>query len=418
MAPARAPWGSGYNRGMSAYALAEILADDPGSPGLVPDYHGGSLVNLMASIIGALGGDPGPSAPLRGLDPAALRAHRNIVLFVIDGLGYEWLQRAGPGTALYRHTRGPITSVFPTTTASAITTFLTGLAPREHGMTGWHVYLEELGTIVAVLPFRARTGAPRTLTGRWDASVIFDRTPLPNRITARTTVFVPKRIAGSVYNEAHRGVGGLRPYRSLPDAVAGLCRALRQGSGRQYAYLYFPDLDKTAHDCGIDSPQARRRLLEIDDAYRALLDGLSGTGTAVIATGDHGFIDILPEHRIDLGEHAALAELLRLPLCGDGRVAYCYVRPGRRREFERYVCTRLDRHAELYASADLIEQGYFGIGAAHPKLAGRIGDYTLLMKDRYVIKDWLPGEGRFVHVGVHGGLTREELYVPLAIASV
>jgi hypothetical protein len=40
------------------------------------------------------------------------------------------------------------------------------------------------------------------------------------------------------------------------------------------------------------------------------------------------------------------------------------------------------------------------------------------MKDRYVIKDWLPGEGRFVHVGVHGGLTREELYVPLAVASV
>ena len=52
------------------------------------------------------------------------------------------------------------------------------------------------------------------------------------------------------------------------------------------------------------------------------------------------------------------------------------------------------------------------------RLAERVGDYTLLMKDRYVIKDWLPGEGRFMHVGVHGGLTREELYVPLVVASV
>ena len=115
---------------------------------------------------------------------------------------------------------------------------------------------------------------------------------------------------------------------------------------------------------------------------------------------------------------SALVELMRLPLCGDGRVAYCYVRPGRRRAFERYVGAHLDRQAQLCVSADLIDQGYFGIGPSHPRLAERVGDYTLLMKDRYVIKDWLPGEGRFVHVGVHGGLTREELYVPLVVASV
>lgn len=401
---------------MRAQALAEITEDHAAAP--LPDYQGGGIVNLMASIAGAFGGDPGSYPPLDRLDGAWLRAHRNIVLFVIDGLGYEWLKRAGPGSALFRHTVGPITSVFPTTTASAITTFLTGVAPRQHGMTGWHVYLEALGTVVAVLPFRARTGAPRANASRWDAAAIFVETPLPNRIPARSTVFVPKRIAGSAYNEAHRGTGAVRPYRSLPGAVAGLCQSLRRGGGRHYAYLYYPDLDKTAHECGIDSPQARRRLAEVDAAYRSLLDGLRGTGTAVIATGDHGFIDIRPEHRIELGEHPALAELMRLPLCGDGRVAYCYVRPGRRREFERYVGTHLDRQAQLCISADLIGQGYFGIGPAHPRLAERIGDYTLLMKDRHVIKDWLPGEGRFVHVGVHGGLTREELYVPLAVASV
>ncbi len=408
---------------MPAHALAEIVPDPSPVTGLVPDYrgpdyHGASIVNLMASIIGAFGGEAGPYAPLSGLDHAWLRAHRNIVLLVIDGLGHEWLERAGPGSALFRHTRRAITSVFPTTTASAITTFLTGLAPDEHGITGWHVYLEELGTVVAVLPFRARSGAPRAAAARFEAAAIFDHTPLPNRIPARASVSVPKRIAGSAYNQAHRGAGALRPYRSLPGAIAGLCQALRQGTGRHYAYLYHPDLDKTAHECGIDSPQARRRLAEIDAAYGSLLEGLAGTGTAVIATGDHGFIDIRPEDRIELGEHPALAELLRLPLCGDGRVAYCYVRPGRGREFERYIGTRLDREVELFASADLIAQGYFGIGTAHSKLAGRVGDYTLLMKDRYVIKDWLPGEGRFVHVGVHGGLTREELYVPLAVASV
>ncbi|MGH9893183.1 MAG: alkaline phosphatase family protein, partial [bacterium] len=104
---------------MPAHALAEITEDHAAAP--LPDYQGGGIVNLMASIVGAFGGDPGFYPPLDALDGARLRAHRNIVLFVIDGLGYEWLKRAGPGSALFRHTVGPITSVFPSTTASAIT---------------------------------------------------------------------------------------------------------------------------------------------------------------------------------------------------------------------------------------------------------------------------------------------------------
>ena len=43
----------------------------------------------------------------------------------------------------------------------------------------------------------------------------------------------------------------------------------------------------------------------------------------------------------------------------------------------------------------------------------RVGDYTLVMKDNHALKDWLPNEKRHVHIGLHGGISDDEMYVPL-----
>jgi hypothetical protein len=51
-------------------------------------------------------------------------------------------------------------------------------------------------------------------------------------------------------------------------------------------------------------------------------------------------------------------------------------------------------------------------------LTERIGDYVLLMKDRYIISDWLPVEKRYHHVGVHGGVSEAEMLVPVVLASL
>ena len=46
-------------------------------------------------------------------------------------------------------------------------------------------------------------------------------------------------------------------------------------------------------------------------------------------------------------------------------------------------------------------------------MSERTGDYTLVMRDGYAIRDWVPGEKRLRQVGVHGGVSREEMHVPL-----
>jgi len=92
---------------------------------LRPDYAGGGFANLIASIVEACGGAP-RHAPLSALPAAELAQAGNVLLLLIDGLGDNYLRREGAGGALLARRRGAITSVFPSTTASAITTSYTG----------------------------------------------------------------------------------------------------------------------------------------------------------------------------------------------------------------------------------------------------------------------------------------------------
>jgi len=120
----------------------------------LPNYKNQSIVNLMASLAKILGGHS-QYEPLEGLNLAD-SIDKNILLIVLDGLGYEFLQKYGKNSFLHQNLKGKMTSVFPSTTASAITSFATGLAPQQHGLTGWFVYLEEIKKITAVLPLIVR----------------------------------------------------------------------------------------------------------------------------------------------------------------------------------------------------------------------------------------------------------------------
>lgn len=66
----------------------------------------------------------------------------------------------------------------------------------------------------------------------------------------------------------------------------------------------------------------------------------------------------------------------------------------------------------------LIEADWFGLGETHPQLHRRIGDRVLLMQENYIVRDWLAQEKRYDLTGVHGGLSEDELYVPLIAAAV
>jgi type I phosphodiesterase/nucleotide pyrophosphatase len=375
-----------------------------------PDYSGGSLVNLVASIVAARGG-AALHAPLRNLRAEELRAARNVVLLIVDGLGDNYLMRRGAGGELARRRRASLTSVFPSTTASAITTSYTGRTPLEHGLTGWFTYFSEAGCVSAALPFRSR-GDMQPLARRGvSPETIFTARSVFQDLADRSIVVTHKDIIDSEYNSCHcRGAQRLA-YETLDELVAQTEAAVKSGPERKFVYAYWPVYDMVSHRYGAESAEAFEQFSKIDAAFGVLLRRLAGTDSVVIATADHGFIDVAPEECFDLP--GFLASMLRFPLCGERRVAYCHVHDSR--GFVERAKDWLGERAEVLLSKELVSDGWFGPGTPHPRLAERVGDVTLLMRNRYTVKDWTPGESRHLHIGNHGGTSEDEMLIPLIL---
>lgn len=390
---------------------------------ITPDYDGHGLLNLMSTVIQARGGRC-EHPPLTGLALDDLTRATNLALLVVDGLGADWLERYAPDGLLSRARWGAISSVFPSTTAAAIPTYLTGRSPLQHGLTGWFTYFGELGSVLAVLPGRPRYGGGSYHAAGIDPSQLFGQCSIFDRIGTRGIAVSPRFIAYSDFNRAHLGRGEMRSFESLAEMFQQALRALRPrrrwgrsaaAPERRYLYLYWPELDRIGHEHGMASAAALAHLAELEQGLEAFLSAAAGTDTVLLVCADHGQIDTRPEDVIDLAQHPELAECLTLPLCGEPRAAWAHVRADSARRFEDYCSGELGDMVELRPSRQVIKAGLLGPGPAHPRIRDRVGDYCLLPRARHVLRQTLPFETPHVHVGVHGGLSEAELRVPLCL---
>ena len=379
-----------------------------------PSYSGDGLINLMARLAQAFGSE---GAGYPALDPGrdlALEEARTVVLWLIDGLGESQLARH-PGAALAADRIRGMTSVFPPTTSVALTSLATGQPPRCHGVTGWFMYTHELGAVTAWLPFGPRAGK-----GQWGrmapgSEALLERDALWDRFRAQVHVVQPAWLVDTPYSRATTGLHaerhGFEGLDGLLETVTAIATA--PGAGRRFVYAYWPAYDGLCHEHGTTSVEADAELRAVDATWLALRERLAGSDTALLATADHGLVDTAPERVIHLDDHPELARMLALPLCGEPRAAYCYLRPGAEDDIEAYVRERLGHACRALPSERLVADGWLGPGPEHPQLRRRIGDWVLLPEPGWVIKDRLLGEDAFSQVGVHGGTASAEQRVPL-----
>ncbi len=375
-----------------------------------PNYQH-SIINLAASIAQACGYSPIHTTPLSILSPADLKLKTNIVLVVVDGLGYRYLLEKANEGGLKKYLKDSLTSVFPSTTASAITSFVTGQSPKTHGATGWFMFLKELGTVVALLPFASRYGASLSSAGITPYDII-GVPSLFNQLDRRVVVISPQHLISSAFSEyAYQGAENIG-YHDLTAFFEQIEVTLNQVREPQFVYAYWPEFDGLCHQHGVASEVVFDHYLALEAKFDALFSAVQHSDSTIIITADHGLIDTSVAQTVYVKDHPILAACLSLPLCGEPRVAYCYVQVRHQQTFESYVRNELTEVCELYKASDFIEAGYLGDGCAHPLLNERLGDYVLLMKGHFIIKDTLLGERVFQPIGVHGGLTEDELLVP------
>ncbi len=387
-----------------------------------PNYENGSIINLMNTIYTKFGIRT-EKQELQLLQQAELESCTNVVLLVLDGLGMNFLERYGSNTLFKKHLRGQITSVYPTATASAMTSFYTGLAPISHGVTGWFMHLKELGIVSSFLPFVSRNLENKLIDKPETAEKIFNLEPETKRIE-KYKVIMPHKITNSHYSNEMIGKKnqvGISNLESFFGAIALTTKNKRNNkTNPQFLLGYWPGIDTYCHKDGVDNKKTIEHFEELEEIFRVFIETIEEDidegKTKIIVTADHGLIDSKEPEKIELKEFREIHSSLSLPLCGDVRNIYCYVKPSKTEMFEKYVKKDLEEYCYMMKSTELVNSGLLGKGNKHEKLDDRIGDYTLLMKKNFVLVDQLPEEEDLRKlIGFHGGLSAEELFVPLIV---
>jgi hypothetical protein len=396
--------------------IMPLIETEPLKGCCLPDYAGGSIVNLMASIIRAAGG-ASPHAPLRGCPIERMAGTEKIVYLVLDGLGAAQLEqhlKQGQGQAFFdRHERQTISTVFPATTAAAVTTFATGAAPAEHGVLSWYLHLPDLGLVSTTLFCSTRTGVPMVLPD-FDLNRYFDWPVYLDSTRYRRLLLTYGSIGHSRYSMS----GTQWDERHAHNTLRGLARHISAVARRHeptLAYAYWPLYDTLCHEYGCTSRQIRQHFDELDAHLGRLADRLQGTGTCLFVLSDHGLVDTPHTHRIVLNDIPAWQDCQAILPSGDARQVSCFIRPACVSTFLKLVDRHLAKTCWCVPGQQLLDMQVYGYATPHRALSQRIGDYVLVARPGYAFAYPPAGFTAKFNIGNHGGMSPEEVQIPLYV---
>ncbi len=355
-----------------------------------PDYSGGGLVNLAAELEFRLRGDH--VAPRLNPDLATLIPDASTyVLMLFDGLGD--LQLGHPGAGALRMGRvAALDAAFSTQTTVNLATLATATPPSVHGLVSY--LLRCNGDVVNTIWWFDTAGNPV----HTDYRSFLPHPNLPERLAAAgvdTFVVQPAGYDGSPLSEVLFRTGIALPYSDETDAVA-LTQEVAAGSDR-LVFLYLPHVDAAAHAEG----QASSLYAEmIDLAGRCWADLVTGLPehAAAVGTADHGHVDVLPEGRLHLEPPPGVV------LHGDSRCVWVAGDVNSARVLARELPVRWIDRSEM--------EGWWGPEPVGDLAAGRLPAAAMLADEGIALH--YPGNDDEL-VGYHGGVTPQELRVPLLV---
>lgn len=392
-----------------------------------PDYTGGSIANIPATVAALL------EAPFHGLpplrptlwQPLAGRVRRVVVL-VLDAFGWNLFQRErerllallDPPTV-----EGQITSVFPSTTVNALSCIWTGAAPAQHGLVGLHLFFPHfavLGQMLSLTPeffhapdalVRAGLNVDGFLTAPLAATQL-------KAAGVSTHAWKGWDIVDSSLSRMHsRDVAARHGATSLADMLTQISAFLEsQLSRRLYIYAYWPTIDTLSHTYGWDgasvAAEAQALFYQIQTFFLNRLSPTARAGTVFILTADHGQT-LAPAHeRVLIEDHPDLQRLLLMRNAGEPRVPYLYARQGCVDDVVTYINTYLSERAHALPAEAALAAGLLGPPPHAAVARERLGDVVMILRGgaAYVNPHEKEKAQRFR--GLHGGLTAAEMQAP------
>ena len=164
------------------------------------------------------------------------------------------------------------------------------------------------------------------------------------------------------------------------------------------------------HKTGCQSKESRQTVRALEEQVRLLCEGVKNT--LVIVTADHGHMDA---KGVAITDYPDIMEcLVRMPSI-EPRALNLFVKEEKREQFEKAFHKAFGDKFILWTKEEVLEKKIFGTGKEHPVFRGMLGDYLpVAVSDLYICNTKREAD---VFIGVHAGLTEEEMIIPLIVVS-
>lgn len=360
---------------------------------IYPNYDR-SILSIASSVLIHFGVKDCQHKTLPEYDKLLEKDYKNIIVMLFDGLGTSTLKyHLEENDFLRKHHVTDISSVFPSTTVAATTSIMSGYSPAECGWLGWDLYFEEIGENVAV--FR------NTLQRNGEPAAKFN---VANKYIPVKSIM--KRIEEVNGRRSAYCVSFFSKYHS--KSVEDICKTvykLSKKRKRKYIYAYWHQPDGAMHGHGVTSQEAQEQILHINREVEKLCDKLENS--LIIVTADHGLCDSVNEY---LEDYPTLFSMLKIPPSIEpSRALSLFVKEGMQKEFETEFNKLFGNDFRLMTKEEVFAENLLGFGKPHPRTYDFVGDFLAVATGN---KSLFTEREEHEFVGVHAGLTEEEMTVP------
>ena len=364
----------------------------------------------------------------------APQKYEAVVLFLMDGFGWRFFEKFQDAPFLKTVARlgqvEKLTAQFPSTTAAQLTTLHTGMPVGEHGIFEWYYYEPLLDALIAPLLFSFAGTRERDTLKPAGAKPhrLFPNTTLYQRLRKQgvtSTIFQHREYTPSSFGDVIFAGARSLGYKTLPEALVNLAEALARSTSPSYFVLYNEKIDTISHEYGPNSAQTSAEIQAfLMIMEKIFLKALRGSHRKILflLTADHGQSETDPQTTVYLNRQprfAGLEKFLKtdrqgqlLVPGGSARDFFLYLQPGLVEEAQAFLTPRLEGRAEVRKVADLMSEGWFG-PLLSPRFCARAGDLVILPY-RYESVWWYEkNKYEQKYHGHHGGLTAQEMEIPL-----
>lgn len=373
-----------------------------------PDYNN-SILNLITSILKYYNVESNHSS-LKKLDERLNKKYKNVVFIILDGMGEHILKNISSDGFFRNHELDCITSVYPSTTTAALTTYYSGKPPYESGWIAWSQYFKEYGRAIDMLSHQESYQCDSLKNQKINVfDTVVNYTPIFQKIEKASP-----NVKAYEITPAYSDTRSNRSIRS--NSIEEICEnidMLCKNPDEKFILAYCDNPDGTLHKFGCNSDEVKDIIKNSENQIEKMCSNLSDD-TIVIISADHGHKDINKVY--NLLDYPEIQDCLIMPASLESRSLALWVKEDRKKEFEELFNKEFGNDFLLLTKEQVLEKHLLGYGQKHNKIDDFIGNYLALSISDSIIKiETYLADGKKVKKSTHCGLTKDEMEVPLIV---